>query len=115
MNWTTIQVRKGLTTLIVLDALEAGACYAYGLRRAVHDRTQGVFSFSEGSLYPLLHTLRARRWVTVRRRTVRGRERRYYTLTAKGRQARAEFRREWAVLNSALARVVHPAPAKHQP
>jgi len=73
MNWSTLQLRKGLTTLIVLDALEEGAWYAYGLRRAVHERTQGLFSLSEGALYPLLHALRARRWVSVQRRAVRGR------------------------------------------
>ena len=86
MNWTTVQLRKGLTALIVLDALEAGAWYAYGLRRAVHDQTHGLFSFSEGALYPLLHALRTRRLVAVQRRKVHGRERLYYTLTPKGQQ-----------------------------
>ena len=84
MNWTTLQLRKGLTSLIVLDALEEGEWYAYGLRRAVHDRPQRLFSFSEGALYPLLHALLARRLVTVQRRQVCGRERLYYTLTPKG-------------------------------
>jgi PadR family transcriptional regulator PadR len=103
-----------LTTLIVLDALEEGAWYAYGLRLAVHDRTHGLFSFSEGALYPLLHALRARRLVTVQRRLVRGRERLYYTLTPKGQRTLDEFRCEWAALRNALAQVLHPAPAQPQ-
>jgi DNA-binding PadR family transcriptional regulator len=113
MNWTTLQLRKGLTTLIVLDALEEGEWYAYGLRHAVHDRTKGLFSFSEGALYPLLHALRARCLVTVQRRKVRGRERLYYTLTVKGQKALDEFRCEWAVLRDALARVLRPASTRH--
>ena len=113
MNWTTLQLRKGLTTLIVLDALEEGAWYAYGLRHAIHDRTGGLFSFSEGALYPLLHTLQARGLVSVQRRKTRGRDRLYYALTAKGRTALAEFRREWAILRTALAQVLRPAPGKH--
>ena len=56
-----------MTTLIVLDALEEGEWYAYGLRRAVHDRTHGLFTFSEGALYPLLHALRDQRLVSVER------------------------------------------------
>jgi DNA-binding PadR family transcriptional regulator len=112
MNWTTLQLRKGLTTLIVLDALEEGVWYAYGPRRAVHDRTKGQFSFSEGALYPLLHALRARGMVTVQRRKARGRERLYYALTAKGHKALDELRREWATLRDALAQVLCPAPIK---
>lgn len=98
-----------MTTLIVLDALEEGAWYAYGLRRAVHERTQGLFSLSEGALYPLLHALRARRWVSVQRRAVRGRGRLYYSLTAQGQKALAEFRGEWAILRSAMVQVLRPA------
>jgi DNA-binding PadR family transcriptional regulator len=114
MNWTTLQLRKGLTTLIVLDALEEGAWYAYGLRRAVHERTRGLFQFSEGALYPLLHTLRARGLVSVRPRKVHGRVRLYYALTAKGQQSLDEFRREWSVLQNAMTQVLRPASAGHR-
>lgn len=111
MNWTTLQLRKGLTTLIVLDALEEGACYAYGLRCAVHERTHGLFLFSEGALYPLLHTLRMRDLASVQPRKVHGRVRLYYALTAKGQRALDEFRREWVVLQSAMSQVLRPASA----
>ncbi len=109
MNWTTLQLRKGLTTLIVLDALEEDAWYAYSLRRAVHERTHGLFRFSAGALYPLLHTLRMRGLVRVQRRRAHGRLRLYYTLTTQGRLALNEFRREWHVLQSAMAQVLRPA------
>ena len=106
MNWATLQLRKGLTTLVVLDALEEGELYGYGLRREVHERTKGLFSFSEGALYPLLHSLQARRLVTARRRIVRGRKRTYYAITRKGQQALDEFRDEWAALQRALVAVL---------
>jgi DNA-binding PadR family transcriptional regulator len=106
MNWATLQLRKGLTTLIVLDALEEGELYGYGLRREVHERTKGLFTFSEGALYPLLHSLKARRLVTAQRRTVGGRERMYYAITPKGQQALDEFRNEWVALRRALVAVL---------
>ncbi len=107
MNWATLQLRKGLTTLIVLDALEEGELYGYGLRREVQQRTKGLFSFSEGALYPLLHSLKARRLVTAQRRKVGGRERAYYAITPKGQRALNEFRNEWAALQRALLAVLH--------
>ena len=102
MNWATLQLRKGLTTLIVLDALEKDKLYGYGLRREVQERSKGLFSFSEGALYPLLHSLAARRLVTAHWRVVGGRKRAYYSITRKGRQALTEFRNEWAALQRAL-------------
>ena len=107
-------MRKGLTTLIVLDALAQGELYGYGLRREVQERTKGLFSFTEGALYPLLHSLAARRLVTAHWRVVSGRKRAYYAITRKGRQAHIDFCNEWAILQRALAAMLRnqDAPAR---
>lgn len=112
MEWATLQLRKGLTTLIVLDALEEGEQYGYGLRREVWARTKGWFSFSEGALYPLLHSLRARRLITGQRRNMGGRVRLYYRITPQGQQALNEFRNEWDVLQRVLLAVLHNQNAR---
>ena len=98
------QLKKGVTTLIVLDALDKGTLYGYGLRREVHKRTKGTFQFSEGALYPLLHSLERKGWVKARRRQVAGRWRHYYGITPPGR-ALAGLRREWKFLLNSLNRL----------
>jgi PadR family transcriptional regulator, regulatory protein PadR len=107
MDWATLQLRKGLTTLIVLDALEEGEQYGYGLRREVWAQTKGLFSFSEGALYPLLHSLQAKHLITGQRRKVAGRVRRYYVITPKGQQALDAFRNEWDALQRVLLAVLY--------
>ena len=96
------QLRKGTTRLAVLHALESGPVYAYGLRRATRDKTAGIFDFNEGVLYPLLHSLEQDRLVSSSLRKVGGRKRRYYRLTARGRETLVRCRREWRALNKAL-------------
>ncbi len=99
------QFKKGVTTLVILDALEHGPRYAYGLRKHAYQRTRGAFQFSEGALYPLLHSLERKRWVKSTRRDVAGRDRRYYTITPAGRHALAQLRRDWQLLTRALHRL----------
>jgi DNA-binding PadR family transcriptional regulator len=102
---TLRQLKKGVTTLIVLDALKRRPLYGYGLRRETWRRTRGSFQFSEGALYPLLHSLQRKRWVKATRRAVAGRERRYYAITPTGRRALAQLRRDWQVLTRSLNRL----------
>ena len=105
MSTALHQLKKGVTTLIVLDALEKGPLYGYGLRREVHEHTKGSLQFSEGALYPLLHSLQRNGWVKESRREVGGWWRHYYALTPRGRRALTEFRREWKFLLDSLENI----------
>jgi len=96
------QLRKGTTALAVLAGLERGEVYGYGLRRDVHRKTKGIFGLNEGALYPLLHSLERRGLVRVRREKVRGRWRKYYRITARGRRDLVRRRRDWEHLRQVL-------------
>ncbi len=107
---TLRQLKKGVTTLIVLDALARGPRYAYDLRRETFHRTRGAFQFSEGALYPLLHSLERKHWLKSTRRHVARRDRRYYAITPAGRHALAQLRRDWQFLTRSLARLTTKHP-----
>src|SRR5437016_3822313 len=78
------QMRKGTTAWIVLVILEQrGELYGYGLRRAVFERSKGLFPIQEGPLYRMLGRMQRARWVTSRRQRVSGRDRRYYRVSAR--------------------------------
>ncbi len=97
------QVRKGTTAWIVLAVLETrGELYGYGLRREVYVKSKGLFPIQEGPLYPLLGRMQRARWVTSRRESVSGRERRYYRVSARGRGVLDQYRREWKLLSAVL-------------
>jgi PadR family transcriptional regulator PadR len=83
-NWT-VQLRKGILELCVLNALEGGERYGYELVKSL----VGVpgLGLTEGTLYPLLSRLRVRGLVRTRlEESPDGPARKYYELTEKGRR-----------------------------
>ncbi len=86
-NWT-VQVRKGLIELCVLNALAERERYGYELVKTLVD-IPGL-GVTEGTLYPLLSRLRLQGLVETRlEESPEGPARKYYTLTDEGREMRA--------------------------
>jgi len=83
-NWT-VQVRKGVLELCILNALAGKERYGYELvKTLVAIPGLGV---TEGTLYPLLSRLRVQGIVTARlEESSEGPARKYYALTKDGRK-----------------------------
>ena len=72
------------------------------LYHAVHEPVYGValiqelerhgYEMSPGTLYPILHNLERAGYLVSEERVVRGKVRKYYTITEKGKQTLAELR-----------------------
>ena len=97
------ELRKGTAGLLLLDLLAARPMYGFELAEALRERTNGVLAFKEGTLYPALHRLEAEGLVRPYwQDSPRGPRRRYYRLTARGRQALDERRAQWRTLVEAI-------------
>jgi PadR family transcriptional regulator, regulatory protein PadR len=82
-NWT-VQVRKGILELCILNALEDKERYGYELVKTL--ALLPGFGVTEGTLYPLLSRLRAQGLLKTRlEESTEGPARKYYSLTASGR------------------------------
>jgi PadR family transcriptional regulator, regulatory protein PadR len=82
-NWT-VQLRKGLLELCILNALAAGERYGYDLVRALV-AVPGL-GITEGTLYPLLSRLRVQGLLETRLvESSEGPARKYYRLTRSGK------------------------------
>jgi PadR family transcriptional regulator PadR len=98
-------MRRGTLQYCVLALLEGDERYAFDLVRSL-GRTDGLVT-SEGTIYPLLSRLRRDGLVDSSwQESSSGPPRRYYRLTAAGRAALAEFRREWSRFRDAVDRFV---------
>ncbi len=98
-------LRKGVLEWCALAVMQSGDVYGRDLARRL--TALGLLA-SEGSLYPLLSRLRESGWVQTRWvESANGPPRRYYRLTADGRDAVAGFERTWrdiaASVDEALA------------
>ena len=89
------QLRRGAVEYCVLALLRDGERYGFELVRKLAE-VDGLVT-SEGTIYPLLTRLRRDRLVTTFwRESESGPPRRYYELTAEGRDALSSFAGEWA-------------------
>jgi PadR family transcriptional regulator, regulatory protein PadR len=86
---------NGLPELLVLRLLSREEMYGYQLVAEIAARSSEALNFSEGCIYPILHRLVGRKYLTVRREIVSGRPRHYYRTSAKGRQYVEELTGEW--------------------
>ena len=97
---------SGSTRLLVLALLAEGDCYGYQIIRTLARRSEEVFAFQEGTLYPVLHKLEQDGCVRSYEKESEGRRRRYYTLTGRGRKQLEEEKAQWRTFQWAVDRVI---------
>src|SRR5215212_8169562 len=102
----TDALKKGSTELLILSLLEAESRHGYELQKLIESRSRGVLTFNVASLYPLLYRMEDRGWIVGRWVEQAGeRRRRFYRLTAAGREALEAQRESWREFVTAINRV----------
>ena len=102
-NWTS-QVKKGTLAFLVLRILEGHEYYGYELIERVRSFTD--IEVAEGTLYPLMNRLKKENLVEskwVEQET--GIPRKYYVLTATGKETLEEMMTYWSKLESAIQKI----------
>ena len=98
---------QGTLDLMVLKSLLRGARHGYEVLRWIRQTTDGELEIEEGALYPSLHRLEARGWVTSEWGVSEsGRQARYYTLTAAGREELEAEAATWRRYVIAMAKIM---------
>ncbi|MGH2442406.1 MAG: PadR family transcriptional regulator [Chloroflexota bacterium] len=100
------ELLKGAADTLLLSSFAEGEKYGYQVVKELEHRSEGFFCLKEGTLYPILHRLERQGLLAARWETMpNGSERRYYTLTGKGRRALVDKLDEWHAFASAVSRV----------
>ncbi|HZQ56280.1 MAG TPA: PadR family transcriptional regulator [Bryobacteraceae bacterium] len=98
---------KGSISLLLLNLLSRGAMYGYEIIQEASRRSANAFAFKEGTLYPALHQLEKKGLIQSEwRMGDNGRERKYYSLTAKGKKKAADYENQWRHLTGAIGAVL---------
>src|SRR5437016_10274024 len=92
MRDRNVDLLQGTLDLLILKTLSWGPAHGYSIARWIEQVTDDVLSVEEGSLYPALHRLAKRGWVSTSWGVSENNRRaRYYELSSRGRaQLRAE-------------------------
>jgi transcriptional regulator len=102
----TAELKKGSAEFLILSLLEHQDRHGYDLSKLIESRSRGTLSFNVSSLYPLLHRMEERGWITGRWVERAGeRRRRFYSITREGRSALVQQRKSWREFVEAIALV----------
>jgi PadR family transcriptional regulator PadR len=102
MAQTNPPFMSGVPELLVLRLLARGEMYGYELVKAVRLVTGETIALGEGVVYPVLHSLERGGALKAKRKTVNGRTRVYYTMTAKGQRRLDQLGEEWKRVSSGV-------------
>ena len=116
-----IELLQGTLDLLILRTLLLGPAHGHAIARAIEVNSDDVLQVEQGSLYPALHRLIKRQWISVEGGiSENNRRAKFYRLTAKGRKQLSLETTKWEKLAGAIARILRPAgqesePTRHRP
>lgn len=97
----------GTLDLLILKAVHRQSAHGYAIGRWIRERTDGVLEVGEGALYPALHRLERKGWVTSDwGSSETGRQVKFYRLTDRGRRQLEADSARWHQHARAVAAVL---------
>lgn len=98
---------SGSTSMLLLRLLEGKDMYGYEMIEALEQKSNNVFSMKAGTLYPLLHLLEEKEYLTCYEKEANGKTRKYYHLTREGKKYLKSKKEEWQEFSTAVANVLN--------
>jgi transcriptional regulator len=106
-----VELLQGTLDMLVLRALVFGPLHGHAITTYLQRTSDEMLRVDHGSLYPALHRLKKRGWITASWEPMpdRNREAKYYKLTATGKKHLANEHSKWRRLARAIGLVMEPA------
>src|ERR1700681_2226438 len=100
---------QGTLDLLILRTLRLGPAHGHAIAKGIERSSNDVLQVEQGSLYPALHRLIKRRWISVEEGTSENHRRaKCYSVTPKGRSQLTLETNKWDKLPRAIARICRP-------
>jgi PadR family transcriptional regulator len=98
---------KGTLDMLILKIVAAGPIHGYAISQRIQQISRDFFQVPQGSLYPALHRLEERGWLTAEwKDTETGREAKFYKLTRVGRKQLETEVLNWEQLTNAVSLIL---------
>src|SRR5436190_18160849 len=105
-----IELLQGTLDLLILRTLLLGPAHGHAIAKAIEQNSDDVLQIEQGSLYPALHRLIKRGWITAQDGLCETRRlAMFYRLTPAGRKQLVVETGKWEKLAGAIARILRPA------
>jgi transcriptional regulator len=108
-----LELLQGTLDMLILRTLQWGPQHGHGIGQAIRAQSDDVLRVETGSLYPALHRLEKRGWLSSEWGQSEANQRaKYYRLTPAGRAQLTRERDRWSQLVDAISRVMNPAASE---
>ena len=98
---------QGTLDMLILKIVALGPVHGYGISQRIQQISKEVLKVQQGSLYPALHRLEKRGWLLAEwGASDKGRQAKFYKLSAKGRKQLEKEERGWNRLAGAVGRIL---------
>src|SRR5438874_13289115 len=110
-----IELLQGTLDLLILRTLLLGPAHGHAIAKAIEFKSDDVLQVEQGSLYPALHRLIKRRWISVEDGTSENNRRaKFYRLTQKGQRQLVIETSKWDKLAGAIGRILRPVEQENE-
>lgn len=100
------ELLKGSTTMLILNLLEKENMYGYQMIKNLAEKSENIFELKEGTLYPILHGLEEKGFITSYWDESTAKKRKYYTITEKGKKQLKDKKVEWKTFSESINKVI---------
>lgn len=101
---------QGTLDLLILKVLAPGPMHGYAVSQRIQQVSRDTLQVQQGSLYPALHRLERRKWVSAEWAISENNRRvKYYRLTAAGRRQLEAEVSNWERIASAVSLILENA------
>ncbi len=107
-----IELLQGTLDMLILRTLLFGPAHGHQIAKHIQRTTDDLLQVEHGSLYPALHRLERKGWLSAKWEVAGKdlkREFKYYRLTAAGKRQLTAEESKWKRMAGAIARVMWPA------
>lgn len=107
MNAPKADLPQGMLDLLMLKVVALGPIHGYAIAQRLEQVSRGVVQVPEGSLYPALHRLENRKFLSADwKQTGTGRGAKFYSLTYKGHEHLEAQAASWQRLTDAIGLIL---------
>ena len=100
------ELLKGSTKMLILEMVKDENMYGYQMIKKLKEKSNNVFEFKEGTLYPILYSLEEEGLISSYWDDTTGKKRKYYAITTKGKKSLKEKNEEWKIFSESVNRVI---------
>ena len=105
-----IELLQGTLDVLILRTLLTGPAHGHAVAKHIQRTSEDLLQVETGSLYPALHRLEAKGWITASwELSDKGKRAKYYRVTPRGRKQLVLEQSKWEKFSRAVGLILNPA------